>query len=353
MITKRLFGEHNGENVYTYTLENKTGVSVTVMNYGATITKLCVPDRNGEISDIIGGFDSIESYRQATSYQGAVIGRFGNRIADGRFTLDGKEYIVACNDNGVNHLHGGNIGFDKKIWAVEALDSDDEPKLVLSLVSPDGEEGYPGTLKVTVTYTLTANSAIRINYKATTDKRTIVNLTNHAYFNLGGYASGSVLDHELTLDADAYLPINDKVIPTGEIKSVAGTPFDFRATKTLAKDSGADNADLKNAGGYDHCFCFVGGKTNEPVWRGNLYCAETGRSMDLYTDQPAVQVYAGNFLKPEEPAFKGGYKQAKRTFVCLETQHYPNSIIVPHFTDVTLSPDEIYDSTTEYRFSVK
>ena len=351
MITKKLFGEHNGESVYTWTLKNKSGVSFTVMNYGATVTKLCVPDRKGEISDIIGGFDSIESYKDATSYQGAVIGRFGNRIAGGKFSLDGVDYTLAVN-NGPNHLHGGSVGFDKRIWDVVEQDGD-EPKLVLSLISPDGEEGYPGTLKVTVTYTLTENSGMRINYRAVTDKRTIINLTNHAYFNLGGYASGSVLEHELTLDADAYLPINDKLIPTGELRAVKGTPFDFTAAKKLSKDQYADDADLNYAGGYDHCFCFTGGKTDAPVWRGNLYCAETGRSMDLYTDQPAVQVYAGNFLNPEEPAFKGGYKQAKRTFVCLETQHYPNSPNTEHFPSVVLSPDEVFDSTTEYRFSVK
>lgn len=351
MITKRLFGEHNGQKVYTWTLENSTGVSFTVMNYGATVTKLLVPDRNGEISDIIGGFDSVDSYKGATSYQGAVIGRFGNRIADGKFTLDGVDYTLAVN-NGVNHLHGGNVGFDKRIWDVVEQDSD-EPSLVLSLISPDGEEGYPGTLRVTVTYTLTSCGGLRINYRAVTDKRTIVNLTNHAYFNLGGYASGSVLEHELTLDADAYLPINENLIPTGELRSVRGTPFDFTSAKKLSKDQYADDDDLNFAGGYDHCFCFNGGKTDEPVWRGNLYCAETGRSMDLYTDQPAVQIYAGNFLDPEQPAFKGGYKQAKRTFVCLETQHYPNTPNTPHFPSVVLSPDEIFDSTTEYRFSVK
>ena len=351
MITKKLFGKHNGEDVYVWTLENSTDVSFSIMNYGATITRLLVPDRNGEISDIIGGFDSVESYKGATSYQGAVIGRFGNRIADGRFTLDGVDYTLAVN-NGANHLHGGNIGFDKRIWAVTEQDGD-EPRLVLSLVSPDGEESYPGTLKVTVTYTLTKDSGLRISYNATTDKRTIVNLTNHAYFNLGGYASGSVLEHELTLDADAYLPINENLIPTGELRAVKGTPYDFTTAKKLSKDQYADDEDLNFAGGYDHCFCFNGGKTEAPVWRGNLYCAETGRSMDLYTDQPAVQVYAGNFLKPEEPAFKGGYKQAKRTFVCLETQHYPNTPNTPHFPSVVLSPDEIFESTTEYRFSIK
>ena len=352
MITKKIFGEHNGEKIYAYTLENNTGVSATIMNYGATLLKLCAPDRNGEISDVIGGFDSIESYRQATSYQGATIGRVGNRIADGKFTLDGVDYTVACN-NGKNHLHGGNVGFDKRIWTVEEQDCDYEPRLVLSLLSPDGEEGYPGTLKVTVTYTLTANGGIRITYKATTDKRTVINLTNHSYFNLGGYASGKIFSHVLTLDADAYLPTDDTLIPTGELRAVEGTSFDFRSGRRLgiSLESGAE--DLKVTNGYDNCVCFVGGKTDEPVWRGNLYSPETGRSMDLYTDQPAVQVYSGNFLNPDEPAFKGGYKQEKQTFVCLETQHYPNSINTPHFTNTMLYPDEVFESTTEYRFSVK
>jgi len=352
MITKKLFGVLNGERIYAYTLENETAVSAVVLNYGATLAKLFAPDRNGEISDVIGGFDSIDSYTKATSYQGAVVGRCGNRIANGKFTLDGVDYVLACN-NGKNHLHGGSVGFDKKIWNAKEIDDASEPKLILSLVSPDGEEGYPGTLNVTVTYTLTAIGAVRISYEATTDKRTIINLTNHSYFNLGGYASGSVLEHELTLDADAYLPIDETLIPTGEIRSVKGTPFDFTTAKKLVKNQYDEDDDLKFAGGYDHCFCFRGGKTSEPVWRGNLYCADTGRSMDVYTDQPAVQVYAANFLDPAEPAFKGGYKQSKRTFVCLETQHYPNSINTPHFTDVTLSKGEIFKSTTEYRFSVK
>ena len=347
MIEKKYFGEADGREVSLYILKN-VSLEVTLSDYGATIIRVRLALKNGEVRDLVRGYDDLASYMNADGYLGAVVGRVGNRICKGKFSLDGKEYELYCN-NGVNHLHGGKIGFDKKIYDV-AIDGD---SILFSATSPEGEEGYPGTLKVTVTYTLTENSGMRINYRAVTDKRTIINLTNHAYFNLGGYASGSVLEHELTLDADAYLPINNKLIPTGELRAVKGTPFDFTAAKKLSKDQYADAADLNYAGGYDHCFCFTGGKTDAPVWRGNLYCAETGRSMDLYTDQPAVQVYAGNFLNPEEPAFKGGYKQAKRTFVCLETQHYPNSPNTEHFPSVVLSPDEVFDSTTEYRFSVK
>ncbi|MBO5326667.1 MAG: galactose mutarotase, partial [Clostridia bacterium] len=251
-----------------------------------------------------------------------------------------------------NHLHGGKEGFDHKIWEVDPIDGD-EPQLRLHYVSPDGEEGYPGTLDVTVTYTLRSTNALSIRYVATTDRRTVLNLTNHTYFNLGGFASGKVFDHVLQLDADTYLPTDDTLIPTGELKSVAGTPFDFRSPKAIGKDFFADDTDLKLAGGYDHCFNFVGGESKEPVLRATLYEPNSGREMKVYTNQPCVQFYSGNFLNNGDHPFKGGYPQATQNALCLETQHMPDAINHRNFTNVILNPGEVYDYTTEYVFSVR
>ena len=337
--------------VYAYKLKNNNGMSVKILSYGGTVAELHVPDRNGCFDDVVGGYDCIESYVHGDGYQGALIGRFGNRIARGKFTLDGKEYSLFIN-NGENHLHGGEHGFDSKIWNVTEIDGD-EPALKLHMISPDGEEGYPGTLDVTVTYTLTEQNGLSIRYEATTDKATPVNLTNHSYFNLGGYASGSICDHELMLDADTYLPTDEGLIPTGEIKNVKDTPFDFRVPKKIGNGIQENNIDLKIAGGYDHCFNFTGGETKIPVKRAELYCAETGRVMEVYTNQPCVQLYTGNFLTNENYPFKRGYKQTPQTLMCLETQHMPDRINHKNFTDSVLRPGEKYDYTTEYRFSTK
>lgn len=352
-IKKELFGKMpDGAEVYRYTLENANGIKVKILNYGGVINQLIVPDRNGKQTDIVGGYDDLDSYRNAGGYQGALIGRWANRIADGKFTLEGKEYVLFVDKASGQHLHGGNVGFNAKIWDVVEIDGD-EPALKLSIVSPDGEEGFPGTLELTVTYTLTNENGIVINYRATTDKTTPINLTNHAYFNLGGYAAGSVHPTQLWIDADSYLPTNDKLIPTGEIRSVEGTPFDFREAKTIGQDIGADSIDLKLAGGYDHCFNFVGGESKEPVLRIKAYDPVSGRLMEVYTNQPCVQLYTGNFLNEAEFPFKGGYPQAVQTLFCLETQHMPDSVNKPHFTKGTLAPGEVYDYTTEYRFKTK
>lgn len=351
-IKKKLFGVlPDGREVYSYTLKNKGGMKVKIISYGGAIVKIKVPDRNGTFSDVVGGYDSLDSYVGGDGYQGALIGRIGNRIADGIFTLEGIRYALAVN-NGKNHLHGGAEGFDSKIWAVEELDSD-EPELKLSLTSPDGEEGYPGKLDVTVIYKLTADNALSINYRAVTDKKTILNLTNHSYFNLAGYADGDILDHELWLDADTYLPTDETLIPTGELRSVEGTPFDFRVAKTIGRDFYADSIDLKYAGGYDHCLNFKGGETGKMERRAELYDRESGRAMEVYTDQPCVQMYTGNFLTNEKYPFKGGFKQKTQSFICLETQHMPDSINHSNFTDCTLDVGEVYDYTTIYKFSVK
>ncbi len=351
-IEKNLFGIlSDGREVYAYTLKNTNGMSAKILSYGGTIAELRVPDRNGCFTDVVGGYDSLDSYVGGDGYQGALIGRFGNRICRGKFTLEGKEYSMFIN-NGVNHLHGGEFGFNTKVWSVTEKDGD-EPSLVLHIVSPDGEEGYPGILDLTVTYTLSNQNGLSIRYEATTDKTTILNLTNHCYFNLGGYASGSIHDHVLMLDADTYLPTDDTLIPTGELKSVEGTPFDFRAPKKVGKDINSQDNDLVTAGGYDHCFNFVGGKTETSVKRAELYHETSGRVMSVYTNQPCVQFYSGNFLTNEKYPFKGGYPQKIQTLMCLETQAMPDSINHDNFTNCVLKPGEKYDYTTEYRFSVK
>lgn len=352
MIKKERFGLlADGREVYAYTLSNENGMQVKILNYGGTLVSLRVPDKNGIFSDVIGGYDGLKSYVEGDGYQGALIGRWGNRINRGKFTLDGKEYHLFIN-NGPNHLHGGEYGFNAKLWDVAEEDGS-EPTLKLHLLSPDGDEGYPGNLDLTVTYTLTRENGLVLRYVATTDKPTVLNLTNHCYFNLRGYASGSIYPLQLWLDADTYLPTDADLIPTGEIKSVAGTPFDFRVSKKIGADIHADCVDLKLAGGYDHCLNFAGGETEAPVKRGELYDPQTGRLMELFTNQPCVQLYSGNFLNNEKYPFKGGYAQTPQSFLCLETQHMPDSVNHENFTDCVLRPGETYDYTTEYRFSVK
>ena len=351
-IEKKYFGTlADGQIVNSYTLSNANGMRVVILDLGGILAQIYAPDKEGRLTDVIGGYDNLDYYVNASGYQGALIGRFGNRIAKGKFTLDGKEYTLYTN-NGENHLHGGKDGFNKKIWSVVEKDGD-APALELTYVSPDGEEGYPGTLTVRVTYTLSVDNALSIRYEATTDKRTILNLTNHTYFNLGGYASGSIHDHVLQMDADTYIKTDAGLIPTGEIASVDGTPFDFRVAKPVGQDIDADNTDLKIAGGYDHCFNFVGGETKEPVLRATLKDPKSGRVMKTYTNQPCVQLYTGNFLADDGYPFKGGLVKRKQMLLCLETQHMPDSINHDNFTSVVLNPDETYDYTTVYAFSAE
>lgn len=352
-IQKTRFGQlKDGTEIYAYTLNNPTGMTVKIISYGGAIVELKVPDKNGCFTDVVGGYDCLDSYVAADGYQGALIGRWGNRIGGGTFTLEGKKYTLACNDNGRNHLHGGLAGYNAKVWDVTERDGE-EPSLELRLVSPDGEEGYSGTLSVTVTYTLTKQNGLVIHYRAETDQTTVLNLTNHTYFNLRGYASGSVRPLELWVDADTYLPTDEGLIPTGELRSVEGTPFDFRTPKTMGRDMDADCRDLKLAGGYDHCLNFVGGETKEPIRRAELYDPESGRAMTVYTNQPCVQVYAGNFLTPDAYPFKGGFVKRPQALMCLETQKMPDSMNHAAFTDCVLKVGETYDYTTEYRFSVR
>ena len=350
-IKKKLFGVMpNGKEVYSYTLRNKNGMKVKLIEYGGAINQIKVPDKKGSFDDVVCGYNSLDSYIGADGYQGALIGRIGNRIAKGKFTLDGKEYSLFIN-NGPNSLHGGEYGFNAKVWDSEAIDGD-EPQVIFTTVSPDGEEGYPGTLNIKVVYTLTENNGLSIEYSATTDKKTIVNLTNHVYFNLGGYASGNVLGHNLWMDADTYLPTDADLIPTGELKPVDGTPFDFRTEKPVGRDFVLTDTDMGLAGGYDHCMNFAGGAQDKPVLRAILTDPVSGRRMKVYTDQPAVQFYSGNFLDNANYPFKNGCPQRKQMALCLETQKMPDSINHDNFTSVVLNPGETYSHKTVYEFSV-
>lgn len=352
MITKHYFGTmDDGRDVYNYLLKNEAGMTVRICEFGGAIVEICVPDRLGRMTDVVAGYDSLRDYVLAPGYLGALVGRVCNRIAKGKFELDGKEYQIYQNNNG-NSLHGGKVGYSHKIWSVKAEDGE-EPRLVLNLVSQDGDENYPGTLNVTVTYTLTRSNALSIHYEATTDKKTVVNLTNHAYFNLGGFSSGKIFDHVLQMDADRYVPTDENLIPTGEIRSVEGTPFDFREPKTIGQDFDLEYPDMKLAGGYDHCICFTGGETKTPVLRIEAYEPNSGRLMQVYTNQPAVQFYTGNFMWEIEAPLKGGCPASVQAAFCLETQKMPDAINHSNFDDVVLNPGEKYDYTTIYQFSTK
>ena len=343
-----------GSDVTGYMLKNEAGLRVLISDLGGTIWQLHAPDRNGNFADVVCGYDNVQAMQASSGYVGALIGRCGNRIANATFDLEGKTYTLYANNNG-NHLHGGKVGYDSRIWSATPVDGE-EPKLILSLVSPDGDEGYPGTVSVTVIYTLRRDNALVLHYHAVTDQTTVINLTNHAYFNLGGYDSGTVLDHVLQLDASDYLPTDEKLIPTGKRAAVEGTPFDFRTPKALARDFMPDERcrDMQMAGGYDHCLNFTGGEPADKavVLRGYLEHTESGRRMEIYTNQPSVQLYSANFLEDDGNLLKGGVHKQPQMALCLETQKMPDSVHHDNFTRVTLSPDEVYDYTTVYRFTV-
>ena len=351
-VEKTYFGEAFGRAVDKYTLTVDSGVSVSIITLGGAITSLFVPDREGRLADIVGGYDDLSDYVEGDGYQGALIGRFGNRIAKGAFTLDGIDYKLFVN-NGPNHLHGGEYGFSHKVWDAEAGIEDDGCTLTLRYTSPDGEEGYPGTLKVTVTYKLSQDNALSIKYRATTDKKTVLNLTNHTYFNLGGFDSGKIFDHELYIDADSFLETDETLIPTGRRVSVEGTAFDFRTPKTIGRDFDLSYEPLRIAGGYDHCMNFTERENPMSAPRARAYEPQSGRVMEVYTDQSCVQFYSGNFLNNPDHNFKGGYKQGLQNMFCLETQKMPDSVNHPDFTDCTLDVGEVYETTTVYKFSTR
>lgn len=344
-ITSAPFGKTaDGTEVTLYTMTNAKGAVCKMMTYGATVTELEMPDRNGNLGDVILGFDKLDPYLGKIGYLGATIGRVGNRIAKGKFTLDGKTYSLATND-GPNHLHGGNTGFDKRIWQADPKATPEGPAIVFSYTSPDGEEGYPGTLKVQVTYTLTNRNELKIDYQATTDQATPINLTNHTYFNLAG--GGTVLHHELTLNADAYTPVDDTLIPTGEIAKVAGTPMDFRKAKPIGRDL---NQLTNKPQGFDHNWVLRPG--HGVRWAAKVHDPATGRDMEVLTDQPGIQFYSGNFLDGTLTG-RNGVVYHQHDALCLETQHFPDSANEPKFPNAILRPGETYRTTTIYRFSAR
>jgi aldose 1-epimerase len=346
LVTSKIFGKTAEDQlVRLYTLTNKNGVSVSIMDYGATIVKILAPDRSGKLDDIVLGFDKFSPYLHQTAHFGGTIGRYGNRIAKGQFTLGKSLYQLPLN-NGPNSLHGGLRGFDRRMWKVEPVDSD-IPAVRFSRLSPDGEENYPGNLFVSVTFSLNDDNELRISYEATSDKPTIINLTNHSYFNLAG--GGTVLDHVLTLHADAFTPVNETLIPTGEIKPVAGTPWDFLNPTPMGLH-------LKETGGkpvgYDHNFVLNKGWFSDWSEAAEVDEPKTGRTLTVSTDQPGVQFYTGNFLDGTLTG-AGGDVYRQYSGFCLETQHFPDSPNHDNFPSTFLVPGQTYKTSTVYAFGIK
>ena len=344
-IERQPFGElADGTRVELYRLENSGGLVATLMTYGATLVSMRVPDKTGKPGDVVLGHESLEGYLKASPYFGSICGRCANRIDSGKLTLDGKEYTLAKNEGGRHHLHGGVKGFDKVVWAATELRQPDAIGVKFVYLSRDGEEGYPGNLNVAVTYTLTEANELRLNYLATTDKPTVVNLTNHAYWNLALGLTADILDHELMLNADSFTPVSPALIPTGELKSVKGTPMDFTSPHII----GSRIAQVP--GGYDHNYAIDnGGKA--AVLAARLSEKTTGRVMEIETSEPGIQLYTGNFLDGTIKG-KAGITYGKHSGLCLETQHFPNAVNTPAFACVVLRPGQTYRQLTVHRFSV-
>jgi len=340
------------DSIKLYTLKNDHGMVVKVTNYGAIMTSIAVPDRTGKLADVALGYDRVEGYINAVDkpYFGAIVGRYGNRIANGEFTLDGETYSLLKN-NGDNHLHGGAIGFDKVVW--DAKFQPKKNRIMLSYLAKDKEEGYPGNLSLSVTYTLTADNEIEIDYHATTDKATPVNVTQHTYFNLKGEGEGTILDHELMLNAPKFTPVEKGLIPTGEMPDVGGTPFDFTTPKAIGRDIAQDNEQLTFGGGFDHNWVLdKGGKDGELTLAARVYEPTTGRVLEVLTTEPGIQFYCGNFLDGRLKG-KSGKPYVHRGGFCLETQHYPDSPNQPNFPSTILKPGETWQSHTVFKFSTK
>ena len=350
-ILRQPFGTTaGGQAVELFTLTNQNGVTVTLSSLGATVVSITTPDREGRSADIVLGFDTFEGYTKNSSYFGVSVGRYGNRIAKGQFTLDGATYTLARN-NGPNTLHGGLKGFDKAVWNVGAMRGASEhrgPSVSFDHLSLDGDEGYPGTLTVRVSYTLTPANEVEIHYTATTDKKTVVNLTNHWYFNLAG--TGDILGHELQINADRFTPVDSTLIPTGELRSVAGTPFDFRTPMTIGARIDRDDEQLRFGGGYDHNMVLTN-TTGTLALAARAFDPTNGRVLEVRTTEPGVQFYTGNFL--DGMTGKGGRKYTKRTGFCLETQHFPDSPNKPAFPSTVLAPGQRYETTTVLAFSTR
>jgi aldose 1-epimerase len=345
---KQSFGKTtDGRPIDRYTLKNAHGLEADVITWGAIVTRLVVPDRTGTPGDVVLGFDTLDGYLKEHPYFGAIVGRYGNRIAKGRFTLNGKTYTLATN-NGPNSLHGGLKGFDKQVWTARPVTAADGQAVELSYVSKDGEEGYPGTLTARVTYTLTNSNALRIEYDLASDKDTVANVTNHSYFNLAGQGTGDILSHEAMINADRFTPVDETLIPTGELRPVAGTPFDFRTPMPIGSRITATDEQIKFGKGYDHNFV-VNGEAGSLRHAVRVTEKTSGRVMEVYTTEPGVQFYTGNFLDGSLRG-KGGKVYAFRNGFCLETQHFPNSPNTPSFPTTVIRAGEHYKSQTEYRF---
>lgn len=339
-----------GKQVSLYTLKNTKGVQAAITNYGARLVSLLVPDKNGKPTDVIIGFDNIKDFLSTTSdlYYGAIIGRYGNRIAKAKFKIDGTEYTLAAN-NGPNSLHGGPTGFEHRVWDAKAIG---ENALELTYVSADGEEGFPGKLNVKVIYTLTDDNEVKIDYEATTDKKTVCNLTNHAYFNLNGPGTGTINNHQLMINADTYTPVDETLIPTGKMEKVEGTPFDFRIAKTIGdKVNDTTNVQIKNGSGYDHNFVLNANKGTGLNPAATVLGDKSGIFMEVLTTEPGIQFYGGNFMKGLNSI--KGTKDEYRTAFCLETQHYPDSPNQPSFPSTLLEPGKVYKTSSVYKFGVK
>ena len=350
-LKRQGFGQTaDGRQIDLFTLTNAGGMEVKITSYGATVVSLVVPDRNGTPADVVLGYDALEDYITGVYYFGCVVGRYANRIAGGKFTLHGREYRLAANEAG-NHLHGGLRGFDKVVWQARVFEDDSEMSLILSYLSPDGEEGYPGNLACTVSYTLCAANELKINYRAIADAPTIVNLTNHAYFNLGGAGSGDILNHELMINADRFTPVDDRLIPTGEMKSVQGTPFDFTRPTAIGARIDHDDGQLIIGKGYDHNW-ILNKEADGPCLAARAFERSSGRTLEVYTTQPGLQFYSGNFLD-NRTAAKAGQVYKHRGGFCLETQHFPDSPNRPDFPSTVLGPGSKYKHTTIFKFSTE
>lgn len=352
MMNEQEFGVVDGNRAQIYTLTNDSGAFVKITNYGATVTELHVPDRNGSLGDVVLGFDTVEEYPEKSQYFGCTAGRCANRIAGGKFEIDGTSYQLAIN-NGPNHLHGGVRGFDKVLWDARPGAGDDA-SIILTYTSPDGEEGYPGKVRAKVTYTWTDNNELVVEMEATTNAPTVVNMVHHSYWNLDGHDSGTILDHELQIAAERYTPADDTFIPTGELASVAGTPYDFRSAKRIGRDIGAvPTTGAEDPGGYDLNYV-VDGQADAMRFMARVYGPDSGRVMEIEADQPGIQFYSGNWVNGMSG--KKGAVYPKNGALCLESQYFPDSINrkgQPGWTDVILRPGETYRHRMIHRFSVR
>jgi aldose 1-epimerase len=350
-IEKSPFGTTvEGIDVDKYILSNQQGMEISIINYGGIITSWSAKDKNGIYEDIVLGYNELSEYEKESPYFGAIIGRYGNRIAKGKFNIEGKEYTLAVN-NGENHLHGGMKGFDKVVWDAETISKNSSVSLILTYLSKDMEEGYPGNLEVEVIYTLNNEDELSVTYKATTDKTTVINLTQHSYFNLSANFNNTILNHELILNSDSFLPVDNTLIPTGEFRDVTNTPFDFRTSKTIGQQIDEEDPQLKNGFGYDHCW--VLNEQDKGIrFVASAFEPQSRRFLEVFSDEPGIQFYSGNFLDGTLPSKNNGTYEFRSGF-CLETQHFPDSPNHKNFPSVILRPEEEYNSQTIFKLTVK